>query len=55
MSGPMYSFTPEQAGLLPMVLSVACAEHRCQDCAAWFRCDCQHHRARVAAAGPDGS
>jgi hypothetical protein len=41
---PAYSFTPEQCGLTPTVLSIACAEGRCGDCRASFRCDCQHHR-----------
>ena len=50
-SVPMYSYTREQAGMLPMVISVACAEWRCGDCAAWFRCDCAHHRPRPGQPG----
>ena len=41
---PLYSFTPEEAGLMPLVLSIACAEGRCGECDQWFRCDCVHHR-----------
>ena len=44
VTGPAYSFTREQAGLLPLVLSIACAEGRHEDCRATFRCDCEHHR-----------
>jgi hypothetical protein len=46
--GPAYSFDPDTSG--PgggpgmMVLSVACAEGRCGECDAWFRCDHEHHR-----------
>jgi hypothetical protein len=42
--GPLYSLTPEQAGQMPLRLSIACAEGRCEQCGAWFRCDCHHHQ-----------
>jgi hypothetical protein len=46
-SSPLYSYTPEEVGNLPLVLSIACAERRHDECDAWFRCDCEHHRRRT--------
>jgi hypothetical protein len=45
---PLYSFDPDTSG--PgggpgsMVMSIACAEWRCGECAEWFRCDHACHR-----------
>jgi len=45
---PIYSYDPNTSG--PggspgsMVMSIACAEGRCGECDAWFRCDHEHHR-----------
>lgn len=41
---PMYSFTIEQAGNLPLSLSIGCAEGYHGACTQWFRCDCQGHQ-----------
>lgn len=55
MSGPVYSFTPEQAGLMGLELSLACAEWRHEDCRETFRCDCPHHRrSATSGTGDDG-
>ena len=56
MTGPLYSYDPDTSG--PgggpgsMVMSIACAEGRCGECEAWFRCDHGHHR-RQAGSPPD--
>ena len=48
MTGPLYSFDPDTSGPRggpgAMVMSIACAEWRCGDCAEWFRCDHACHR-----------
>lgn len=46
---PLYSYAVEQLGLMSMVLSIPCAEMKCGDCRAIFRCDHACHRRVIPA------
>lgn len=55
-AGPLYSYEPDTSGPRggpgSMVMSIACAEGRCEECDAWFRCDHEHHRRQSGRALP---